>query len=114
MSTTTPVGGTRSADRTADRTDDAVAERTDVREPPFYKVLLLNDDFTPMDFVVELLVVLFGKNVEEATKIMLHVHHRGQGICGVYPKEIAEMKVLQVEEFARERHHPLRCRMERS
>ncbi len=83
-----------------------------VKRPPLYKVLLLNDDYTPMEFVVVVLEQFFAKPRELAVRIMLHVHQKGMGVCGVYPREIAEMKVRQVMDFAREHQHPLQCTME--
>ncbi len=79
-----------------------------------YRVIMLNDDFTPMDFVVDLLMVYFQKSREQATEIMLTIHHRGRGLCGIYPFEIAESKVACVERASRQAGHPLRCVMERS
>ncbi len=87
--------------------------RPKTQRPSLYKVLLLNDDYTPMEFVVHILERFFGKNREEATRIMLQVHQRGVGICGVYTFEIAETKVAQVVEFARQHQHPLQCTMEK-
>ena len=86
--------------------------RPEVRKPPMYKVLLLNDDYTPMDFVVHVLEKFFRKPHEQAVRIMLNVHQRGVGVCGVYPREIAESKVQQVLDFARSNQHPLQCSME--
>lgn len=83
-------------------------------EPPLYRVLLLNDDFTPMEFVVDLVMRFFNKSEEEATRIMLSIHHQGQGVCGLYPREIAETKVTEVNRFARSHGHPLKCSMERN
>ena len=83
------------------------------KKPAMYKVVLLNDDYTPMEFVVIVLERFFGKSQEEATQIMLHVHRRGIGICGVYPYEIAETKVTQVIDLARENEHPLQCMLEK-
>ena len=83
------------------------------RKPSLYKVLLLNDDYTPMEFVVLVLERFFNKNREEATQIMLHVHRRGVGICGVFTYEVAETKVALVIEFARRHQHPLQCTMEK-
>ncbi len=80
--------------------------------PSMYKVMLLNDDYTPMEFVVEVLQRFFSKNREQATQIMLKVHTEGSGICGVYPRDIAETKVNQVLGHAREHQHPLQCAME--
>jgi ATP-dependent Clp protease adaptor protein ClpS len=78
-----------------------------------YKVLLLNDDFTPMEFVVVVLMRFFAMDEQRATTVMLHVHRRGVGVCGVYPYEVAETKVNQVVEFARRNEHPLQCTMEK-
>ncbi|MFP4560691.1 MAG: ATP-dependent Clp protease adapter ClpS [Thiohalorhabdus sp.] len=85
----------------------------EVGRPSLYKVLLLNDDFTPMEFVVEVLQRFFGKDRETATRIMLQVHHHGKGVCGVYPYDIAETKVNQVVDYARSNEHPLQCTMEK-
>ena len=85
----------------------------EVDEPPMYKVMLLNDDYTTMEFVVEVLVYVFKKSADEAMRIMLNVHHRGIGVCGVYPHEVAETKVKTVEALARENGFPLKCIMER-
>ena len=82
------------------------------KSPPMYKILLLNDDFTPMEFVIEVLKIFFFMNQEQATLIMLKVHTEGVGVCGVYPSDIASTKVKQVVEFARRNQHPLRCVME--
>ncbi|GBD43180.1 ATP-dependent Clp protease adapter protein ClpS [bacterium HR40] len=87
--------------------------RTETKRPSMYKVLLLNDDYTPMEFVVHVLERFFHKDREEATRIMLHVHHTGVGVCGVYTFEVAETKVAQVIEFARQHEHPLQCTMEK-
>jgi ATP-dependent Clp protease adaptor protein ClpS len=86
--------------------------RPAVERPPLFQVLLLNDDFTPMDFVVEVLQVFFSMNRERATQVMLHVHTRGRGVCGVFTREVAETKVVQVNEFSRHHQHPLLCTME--
>lgn len=83
------------------------------KRPSLYKVLILNDDYTPMEFVVHVLERYFHKNQDEATSIMLKVHHDGAGVCGVYTYEVAETKVMQVMEFARQHQHPLQCVMER-
>jgi ATP-dependent Clp protease adaptor protein ClpS len=85
----------------------------ELAEPPMYRVLLLNDDYTTMDFVVEVLRLVFHKSEEEATRIMLNVHTQGVGVCGFYPMEIAETKVDMVDSLARERGFPLKCTMER-
>lgn len=83
------------------------------RKPAMYKVFLLNDDFTPMEFVVHVLERFFSKNKDEATEIMLHVHRRGLGLCGVFTYEVAETKVMQVMDFARANEQPLQCTMEK-
>ena len=87
-------------------------DQTHLKPPPLFKVLLLNDDFTPMDFVVQVLQQFFAKNREQATQIMLKVHKEGVGLCGVYQHDIAETKVNQVTSFAHEHEHPLQCVME--
>jgi len=83
-----------------------------LKRPPMYKVILLNDDFTPMEFVVEVLERFFGMSREKAVQIMLHVHTRGMGVCGVFTREIAEMKMAQVNDFSHANQHPLKCTME--
>jgi ATP-dependent Clp protease adaptor protein ClpS len=83
------------------------------KRPNMYRVLLLNDDYTPMEFVVHVLERFFNKDREAATQIMLHVHHHGIGECGIYTYEVAETKVTQVMDFARKHHHPLQCVMEK-
>jgi ATP-dependent Clp protease adaptor protein ClpS len=90
------------------------ASKPETAPPPMYAVLLMNDDYTPMDFVVEVLTVFFSLNVEKATQVMLHVHTRGRGVCGVFTREIAESKVSQVNEYARLNQHPLLCTMEKA
>ena len=86
----------------------------EVVRPPLYQVVILNDDFTPMDFVVEVLQVFFALNREKATQVMLHVHTRGKGVCGTYTRDVAESKVTQVNEFSRVHQHPLLCTMEKA
>lgn len=88
------------------------SKRTSTRPPPLYKVLLLNDDFTPMDFVISVLQKFFGMDRERATRVMLQVHREGMGVCGVFPRDIASTKVEQVVSHAREHQHPLACVME--
>ena len=88
--------------------------RPEVAEPKRYMVILVNDDFTPMEFVVEILRQIFNLDEEAATRIMLNVHTKGKGVCGVYSKDIAETKVVMVNEFAREHEHPLLCTMEQA
>lgn len=87
--------------------------RPKTKRPSLYKVLLLNDDYTPMEFVVYVLERFFNKPREEATRIMLHVHQKGVGVCGVYTYEVAETKVTQVMNFSRQHQHPLQCTMEK-
>ena len=87
--------------------------RPKTKKPAMYKVLILNDDYTPMEFVVHILERFFNKNRQEATDIMLHVHRRGVGICGVFTYEVAETKVQQVLDFARANEQPLQCMMEK-
>lgn len=86
--------------------------RTQLRKPPMYKVFLLNDDYTPMDFVVDVLARFFAMDQEQATRVMLHVHTKGKGVCGVFTSEIAETKVALVNDYSREHQHPLLCSME--
>jgi ATP-dependent Clp protease adaptor protein ClpS len=88
------------------------AQQTRLKPPPLYKVLLLNDDFTPMEFVVVVLQQFFSKNREQATQIMLKVHQEGVGVCGVYTQDVAQTKVDQVTAFAQDNQHPLQCVME--
>lgn len=88
--------------------------RTRVRRPNMYRVLLLNDDYTPMEFVILVLESFFNKNKEDATRIMLHVHQTGVGECGVFTYEVAETKVTQVMDFSRKHQHPLQCVMEKN
>ena len=90
-----------------------VRTRPKTRKPAMYKVLMLNDDYTPMEFVVDVLQHIFQKNREEATQIMLHVHQKGVGVCGVYTYEVAETKVTQTVDYARKNQHPLQCTLEK-
>ena len=95
--------------------DESVVSDTDTtrpKPPSMYKVILLNDDYTPMEFVVDVIQRFFGRSREQATQIMLKVHTEGAGVCGVYPHDIAETKVNQVLDYAREHQHPLQCVME--
>jgi len=87
--------------------------KPEVMRPPLYQVVLLNDDFTPMDFVVEVLRGFFSMDQEKAVQVMLHVHTRGKGVCGVFTREVAETKVTQVNEYSRTHQHPLLCTMEK-
>ncbi|MEJ2631679.1 MAG: ATP-dependent Clp protease adapter ClpS [Acidihalobacter sp.] len=86
--------------------------RPKLKPPPQFKVVILNDDYTPMEFVVEVLERFFGMDRERATRVMLHVHTRGKGVCGVYARDVAETKVAQVNDYARQHQHPLLCTME--
>jgi ATP-dependent Clp protease adaptor protein ClpS len=90
-----------------------IKARPKTKRPSMYKVLMLNDDYTPMEFVVHVLERFFGKNREEATHIMMQVHQRGVGVCGVYTYEVAETKVTQVMDLARQNQHPLQCTIEK-
>ena len=95
------------------RTGALTLARTRTKKPSMYKVLMLNDDYTPMEFVVDVLQHIFQKNRDEATQIMLHVHQKGVGVCGVYTHEIAETKVTQTVDYARKNQHPLQCTLEK-
>lgn len=97
----------------APNTGVVVKTRPKTRKPAMYKVLMLNDDYTPMEFVVHVLERFFQKSREEATRIMLHVHRRGVGVCGVFTYEVAETKVTQVMDLARQNQHPLQCTIEK-
>ena len=97
--------------------DESVAlqeAKPKLKRPPLYKVFLLNDDYTPMDFVVHILEAFFSMHRENATRIMLEVHTRGKGICGIFTHEIAETKVSLVNDYSRENQHPLLCEMEKA
>jgi ATP-dependent Clp protease adaptor protein ClpS len=95
------------------RTGVVIKTRPKVKKPSMYKVLMLNDDYTPMEFVVHVLQRFFNKTTEEATRIMLHVHQKGVGVCGVYTFEVAETKVTQTMDLARKNQHPLQCTLEK-
>lgn len=105
----------KSPTRTTDSPDTNVLTRTraKTKKPSLYKVLMLNDDYTPMEFVVHVLESIFAKSHEDAYTIMMHVHQKGVGICGVYTYEVAETKVNQVMDMAQKHGHPLRCTMEK-
>ncbi len=92
----------------------ATKTRAKPKKPSQYKVLMLNDDYTPMEFVVMVLKRFFRMDMEQATRVMLHVHQRGVGVCGIFPYEVAETKVNQVMDFARENQHPLQCTLEKA
>ena len=95
------------------KTGTLTKTRPKTKKPSMYKVLMLNDDYTPMDFVVQILQTFFQKSEEEAVRIMLNVHQKGVGICGVYSFEVAETKVMQVIDCARRNEHPLQCTLEK-
>jgi ATP-dependent Clp protease adaptor protein ClpS len=107
------AGKNGSRDEGEGKTGLITKTRPKTKKPSLYKVLLLNDDYTPMEFVVHVLERFFNKGREEATRIMLHVHHKGVGICGVFTYEVAETKVAQVMDFSRQHQHPLQCTMEK-
>jgi len=114
----TMVGSKLSGNGSGDDHNDGVVDvatkpKPKTKKPPIYRVLLLNDDYTPMEFVVHVLERYFNKDQQEATQIMLHVHQKGIGVCGIYPFEIAETKVMQVTDLARKNQHPLQCTMEK-
>ena len=92
----------------------ATKTRANPKKPSQYKVLMLNDDYTPMEFVVMVLKRFFGMDLEQATRVMLHVHQKGVGVCGIFPYEVAETKVNQVMDFARQNQHPLQCTLEKA
>ncbi len=100
--------------RSGDQLGVATKTRTKPKKPSLFKVLMLNDDYTPMEFVVLVLKRFFSMDMEQATRVMLHVHQKGVGICGVFPYEIAETKVNQVMDFAKQNQHPLQCTLEKA
>lgn len=105
----------RNSERRKRDSDLAVEEaRPKLKRPPLYRVILVNDDYTPMEFVVEVLETVFGMERSQATRVMLEVHTKGKGICGIYSFEIAETKVAQVTKIAQQHQHPLLCTMEES
>jgi ATP-dependent Clp protease adaptor protein ClpS len=108
-------GNGDSDDQNGDGTGTGIVAKTrpKTKKPSLYKVLLLNDDYTPMEFVVHILENIFGKNRDDAIEVMLHVHRHGVGVCGLFTFEVAETKVTQVIEFARRHQHPLQCTMEK-
>jgi ATP-dependent Clp protease adaptor protein ClpS len=97
-----------------DQVGIATKTRTKPKKPSQFKVLMLNDDYTPMEFVVMVLKRFFHMDLEQATRVMLHVHQKGVGVCGIFPYEIAETKVNQVMDFARQNQHPLQCTLEKA
>lgn len=106
--------GAGSGDGTGTGTGVVTRTRTETRKPSLYKVLLLNDDYTPMEFVVHVLQRFFRMSMEDATRVMLHVHQRGVGVCGIFTYEVAETKVTQVMDFAKQHQHPLQCTLEKA
>ena len=108
------------ADKGSDDDDDntnlgiATKTRAKTKKPSPYKVLILNDDYTPMEFVVLVLKRFFNMDIDEATRVMLHVHQKGVGVCGTFSYEVAETKVTQVMDFARKNEHPLQCTLEKA
>ena len=116
-------GGARAGDEDGGKDDEggggsqvgiATKTRAKPKKPSQYKVLMLNDDYTPMEFVVLVLKRFFSMDLEQATRVMLHVHQRGVGVCGIFPYEIAETKVNQVMDFAKQNQHPLQCTLEKA
>ena len=102
----------QSLDNESDDTILLEPAKPKLKKPPMYKVILLNDDFTPMEFVVHVLEAIFAHNRESATRIMLNVHKSGKGVCGIYTRDVAETKVTQVNSYSKENKHPLLCDME--
>ncbi len=94
-------------------TEVITESKSKTKTPPLYRVILMNDDYTPMDFVILVLKKFFQKDASEATKIMLQIHHQGSGLCGTFTYEIAETKTYQVNQFSRQNRHPLKCVMEK-
>ena len=110
-----PIRPSNSQDDVEGDDDTGIATTTEkpkLKQPPLYKVVLINDDYTPMDFVVDVLRSFFNMNVEKATQIMLKVHTEGEGVCGVYSKDVAETKAAQVNDYSRECEQPLLCSVE--
>jgi ATP-dependent Clp protease adaptor protein ClpS len=110
----TAAGGNRPGDDEGTGLGVATRTRTRTKTPSPYKVLMLNDDYTPMEFVVLCLQRFFKMDIEDATRVMLHVHQRGVGVCGIFSYEVAETKVAQVIDYARENQHPLQCTLEKA
>ena len=108
------AGKNGSRDEGEGKTGLITKTRPKTKKPSLYKVLILNDDYTPMEFVVHVIMRFFGKSQDDATRIMLHVHNHGVGECGVFTYEVAETKVTQVMDFARKHQHPLQCVMEKT
>jgi ATP-dependent Clp protease adaptor protein ClpS len=109
--------GRMSKDKEQGGTDGGLAlqeSKPELKRPPLFKVVLINDDYTPMEFVVEVLQIFFRMNREQATHVMLTVHTQGKGVCGIFTRDIAETKAAQVNQYAREHEHPLLCEIEAS
>lgn len=113
-----PVGPVMAGRKEGDDDDSGIGvatrTRTQTKKPALYKVLMLNDDYTPMEFVVLCLQRFFRMDMEDATRVMLHVHQKGVGVCGIFTYEVAETKVSQVIDFARQNQHPLQCTLEKA
>ncbi len=112
-----PRGGNWRMSKEQEDSDSGLAlqeSKPELKRPPLFKVVLMNDDYTPMEFVVEVLEVFFRMNREQATHVMLTVHTQGKGVCGIYTWDIAETKAAQVNQYAREQEHPLLCEIEAS
>ena len=107
-------GGAGDGGNGQDQLGVATKTRTKPKKPSMFKVLLLNDDYTPMEFVVMVLKRFFNMDLEAATRVMLHVHQKGVGVCGIFPYEVAETKVNQVMDFAKQNQHPLQCTLEKA
>ena len=108
-----PLANQNHEDNPDENLDSGLLEKPEIKKPSFYKVILLNDDFTPMDFVTHVLQKFFNKKPEEAKKVMLDVHQRGQGVAGVYSYEIAETKVFLTNNLSKQNKYPLKCTMEK-
>ena len=108
------MAGRKDGDENGTGLGVATRTRTRTKQPSLYKVLMLNDDYTPMEFVVLCLQRFFRMTTEQATQVMLHVHQKGVGVCGVFSYEVAETKVSQVMDFARQNQHPLQCTLEKA
>ena len=108
------ANGNQSGDDRQDGDLAVQSSKPELKKPPLYKVILLNDDYTPMEFVVEVLETIFRMNREQATQVMLTVHTQGKGVCGIYTRDIAETKMNQVNQYSREHQHPLLCELEAS
>jgi len=107
-----PIKAQKENSEQDDTGSTAILEKPKLKKPPLYKVVLINDDYTPMDFVVDILRSFFGMNAEKATQIMLKVHTEGKGVCGVFSKDVAESKASQVNEYSRQCEQPLLCSVE--